>query len=467
MAESEAKKESTPEYNFAVGHPHPSMNLSKDLIRKCFTKHLSDDNTTYFTESMDYGLNNGSWYFRSSLADRINKLISMNKDKSLQKYTSISGTEIVLTTGASQSMELLLFHLKRLKRESNPQSKNIVLCEDPSYFLFPPIVENIDCKILGVPFKNNGLDFQHFEEILNEYSNDIVCFYVIPSHQNPMGLTYSIADRVKLITLCQRYKVHIIADEVYNLLSFDEDIMAIPFLSSMEQTLFPPFDLEENEKNESKTECVDREYYCYSISSFSKIIGPGFRIGFVYSANEQLMQRIVDNTGSIRSGGCMTQFTPSIIRYLLEPDIDGDGNEEDAAMTGHLLKVKRALGRKCKALCDTLRQYDTENVLKFKDPTGGYFMWIEMPADKIQNVSDGKGNVKYFGGLDLSSTFGPVAKKLQFENDQNMEMRKEYFSNCVRLCFACLSEEEIIAGARQFVGAVYGKKFSPPPMSRL
>ena len=277
---NEAKESQAPTYDFGIGHPSSSLNLPRESIRKCVAKHLDAENAKYWEESTNYGLYEGSWYFRSNLADWMNKLVSMNKKEELRRYAAVSGTNMVLTTGASQAMELLLIHLKRTKKASNPNCKDIVLMEDPSYFLFADIVQTADCRVIPIPFVEDRLDFEYLEDTLKKYGRDIVCFYVIPSHQNPLGMNYSIEDKKKLIQICHQYKLHLIADEVYNFLSFDDAAMAIPFMPSIEQSMYAqPANQEnqENDENDAKTDTNDNdkdtEYYCHSVSSFSKIIG--------------------------------------------------------------------------------------------------------------------------------------------------------------------------------------------------
>ena len=429
------KKASDKEYNFGIGHPHKSLNLPKKLISKCISEHLTDENDKYYNESTDYGLCEGSWYFRSELADWLNNL---DKDN---KYENIYGTNIVLTTGASQSMELLLIHLKKLKGNKDA---NIVLCEDPSYYLFPDIVSSIpDYKLLTIPFIDNykSLDFEYLENIFIKYNQKIIAFYIIPTHQNPLGISYDIKNKIKLINLCQKYKIHLIADEVYNLLSFDKNTKIIPFIAQIEQTLFSAKDNDDEE---------DVNYFCHSISSFSKIIGPGFRIGWIYSGNDKLLKSI-SNHGSIKSGGSMTQFIPEIIRYLFK-------NND---MTNHVNMVRNELGKNCKILCETLKEYDKDNLISFNEPNGGYFIWLKLPINKIKKLESKELNVKYFNGMDLSSTFGPIAKDIQFVNNDDDDInndkdeRKKYFEQCIRFCFAYLTKEEIRQGVIEFVKAVY------------
>ena len=305
-------------------------------------------------------------------------------------------------------------------------------------------METANCKLLPIPFKDGRLDFDFLENICKEYGNDIVCFYVIPSHHNPLGISYSIDDKIKLIRLCHQYKLHLIADEVYNLLSFDANTMMIPFIPCIEQSLY--------KKTENENEEKEVEYFCHSVSSFSKIIGPGWRIGWIYTANQNLL-KLIGNHGSIKSGGCMNQFVPSLFTYLLDQEHD-DGDKD---MTNHLIKVRNQLATNCKALCGTIRKYDTQNIVKFNHPKGGYFLWMELPMDKIKVLSGAEANVKYFKGIKLSSTFGPVSQNIQFVENAQKQDRKRYFEQCIRFCFAYLSEEQIKEGAKCFVKLITDK----------
>merc|ERR1712228_240808 len=310
---------------------------------------------------------------------------------------------------------------------------------DPSYYLFPNIVETANCKILPIPFKDDRLDFIFLENILKKYGDEIICFYVIPSHHNPLGICYSIDDKIKLIKLCHEYKLHLIADEVYNLLSFDVKTMMIPFISCIEQSLF----------KEKEKEIGPIDYFCHSISSFSKICGPGWRIGWIYSANEEILEMIARH-GSIKSGGCMSQFVPSLFTYLLNQERD-DGDKD---MTNHLMKVRNQLSINCQTLIETIRKYDTQKMIKFNEPNGGYFCWLELPTEKIKILSEKKSNIKFFNGMDLSSTFGPISKTIQFVENEENKSKKIYFEKCIRFCFAYLSEDEIREGAKAFVKSI-------------
>eukprot|EP01084_Bolivina_argentea_P230475 388808_1 len=380
------------EYDFRRGFPAYCLNLPSELVKKSMEEHINVENKNYYYHSTNsYPSFAGSIYFRDSLSDWLNRLSVLNKNDIYKGIQQISSQNMLLTTGASQCMELLLFHLKKMKIRKNKNCKNIILMEDPSYFLFPDIVQNYDCQIIPIPFTDTmTLDFNYLEKILIKYSDDIICFYMIPSHQNPLGINYSFNDRIKLIKLCHKYELHIIADEVYNLLSFNENEIMIPFLSSIEQSIY-----------------TNNEYfYCHSISSFSKIIGPGFRIGWIHSFNHKILDSIA-NHGSIKSGGCMAHFVPALIRYLLLND----------DLINHLMNVRNKLNKNCTILCDTLQQNDHDNIIKFIKPTGGYFVWLELQNDcKFKLISCQNDNIKYFDGDALSSTFGPVAKNIQFSD---------------------------------------------------
>ncbi len=170
-----------------------------------------------------------------------------------------------------------------------------------------------------------------------------VFFYTIPTFHNPSSRTLSAVRREKLVQLSLDYKFKIVADEVYQLLAY---------------TITPPPPLAKY-----------TEYgTVLSLGSFSKILAPGLRLGWIQTHTD-LMERLINN-GLIFSGGGLNPFTSAIVQSAIELGLQ-------AKQLSHLKKVY--LQRK-NALNSALRENLRDSV-SFVEPGGGFFTWLRLPQD--------------------------------------------------------------------------------------
>ena len=125
--------------------------------------------------------------------------------------------------------------------------------------------------------------------------------YTIPTFHNPSSITLSAARRERLVQLSQEHNLLIVADEVYHLLTYDT---------------VPPQPL----ANYADTGTI------LSIGSFSKILAPGLRLGWV-QANQALRHRLV-RSGLLESGGGLNPFTSKLVQSALELGLQLDHPEQ-------------------------------------------------------------------------------------------------------------------------------------------
>ena len=129
--------------------------------------------------------------------------------------------------------------------------------------------------------------------------------YIIPTFQNPTGFSLSEDRRTHLISLANRYDFHILADEVYQLIYFDE-LPPKPFFA------------------------FDQGNRVISFGSFSKILAPGLRTGWIHAA-PQIIKRFSDAAITF-SGGGFNHYASALIREvielgLLDPHVSSLSNE--------------------------------------------------------------------------------------------------------------------------------------------
>ena len=107
-----------------------------------------------------------------------------------------------------------------------------------------------------MPLDDEGMNVDVLETLLKQHKPKFV--YTIPTFQNPSGVTLSLQRRERLLELAEQYKVLIVADEVYHLLSYG-GVPPKPFA------------------------CFESDYVV-SLGSFSKILAPGLRLGWIQTS---------------------------------------------------------------------------------------------------------------------------------------------------------------------------------------
>jgi 2-aminoadipate transaminase len=172
--------------------------------------------------------------------------------------------------------------------------------------------------------------------------------YTVPTFQNPGGFTLPEGRRDKLVQLSQEHDFIIAADEVYHFLNYsDRQVKPFAAYADLETVI--------------------------SLGSFSKILAPGLRLGWL-QAHPEVIKRLV-TSGLLDSGGGLNPFTSAIVRELLEAgDLENNIASLIAAYRSRLAAMETALRRE-------LPQAE------FVTPEGGFFFWVRLPgvdAEQLQ-----------------------------------------------------------------------------------
>ncbi len=181
--------------DLGMGDPNPSL-FPLDMLRRAVDERFAQNDPSF----LQYGAEQGDGYFRLALADFLER-----------GYGSPSRPEaIFVTTGVSSALDLLctLF----------TQAGDTVFVEDATYFIAPRIFADHHLNIVPIAMDENGLVIESLEENLKRYQPKFL--YTIPIHHNPTGITLTEARRTRLIELAQQHDFIIVADEVYQLLSY-------------------------------------------------------------------------------------------------------------------------------------------------------------------------------------------------------------------------------------------------------
>ncbi|PKA27305.1 transcriptional regulator [Leptospira sp. mixed culture ATI2-C-A1] len=242
---------------------------------------------------------------------------------------------IFITHGSQQGLDLL----GKLFLDENTN----LLLEDPVYLgalqAFSPYRPNM----IPLSMESNGPNLVELEKILS--MQKIHCFYTNPSYQNPSTVTWSLEKRKVVASLLDQYGVILFEDEAYKYLDYKG--VVYPSISSFRERM----DL------------------TFVLGSFSKIISPGFRLGWVVVP--ELYQKIFTNA---KQGNDLNtnQFSQVVMDILLS---QLDWKEQ-------LSKIQLYYAKQKEYLVELLQFHLPE--VRFKEPKGGMFLWTEYP-----NVSEG------------------------------------------------------------------------------
>jgi DNA-binding transcriptional MocR family regulator len=351
--------------DLGLGDPNPSL-FPVDMLRRAAEERFKQADTSF----LQYGVEQGDGYFRLALADFLSS-----------KYGSPAQPEnIFITAGVSSALDLLCTVFT--------QAGDTIFVEEPTYFLAPKIFRDHRLNIVSIPMDENGLITDALEEKLQQHKPKFL--YTIPIHHNPSGTTLPESRRTRLIELAQQHDFLIFADEVYQLLSYEAK---------------PPKPFATH---------IDVENII-SLGSFSKILAPGLRLGWVQTHSNKI-QRLVAS-GLLDSGGGMNPFTSAIVRGVIE---SGD-------LEKHIQKLIQTYRSRLKKMDALLREHLTN--VAYTVPTGGYFFWLRLP--------------EHINAVELRQQ----AKSLNIDlRPGTLFSSQNGLQNYVRLCFAHYDEAQIEEG---------------------
>ncbi len=302
------------------GHPSPRLH-ALDALQEAATHAW----TTHQVATLQYGAEHGFGQLLHSLAG----FLSQQDAYAMQ----VDPATLFLTSGASQAIDLICTLFAR--------EGDVIYVEEPTYYLVSRIFTDHHLQVIGVPTDADGLRVDALDAMLTDASiPNPTLLYTIPTFQNPSGSVLPTERRQALVELAQRHQFLILSDDVYQLLHYGPP---------------PPppivaFDT-------SPQGCV------ISLGSFSKILGPGLRLGWV-QANPALIHRFIA-AGLTASGGGLNHFTSTLVHTVLKRDL----------LAPNIASLKTVYTERINALATAL-QNRLPNEIDFAIPGGGYFFWL-------------------------------------------------------------------------------------------
>lgn len=302
--------------SFAAGNPSPESFPVED-IKRIAADILTQEPIT----ALQYGITEGYPKLRELVSQRLKRLYNIGTEDD----------DTIIVTGGQQGIELTC---KVMCSEGD-----VVICENPSFIGALNAFRSLGAELKGVPLKDDGIDLEALEATLKA-SPRAKLLYVIPSFQNPAGITSTLENRKAVYELARKYDIVIIEDNPYGDLRFEGE--NVPTYKS--------FDVD------------GRVVYC---GSFSKILSSGMRVGTL-TANKELVSKIVV-AKQVEDVHTNVFFQMVCARYMQECDLEA-----------HIEKIRALYRHKSSLMLKMLDEYMPADV-KFTRPQGGIFLWCSLP----------------------------------------------------------------------------------------
>lgn len=347
--------------NLAAGAPDPKV-IPLNEIREAYEEVLS----SFRTKALAYPGAGGQEELIKEITNDYLPLLGVNLR---------SGEKVVVTSGAQHAIELLSKYFLE---------NDIIAVENPTFIETLNPLRLRSSEVVPIPLRNDGMDVDELERVLKSGSKRITLLYVIPNCHNPGGVNMAECKRKRLVELAKEYDFYIIEDDPYRPIAGE---------------LPPPI------KN------YDDEGRVIYVSSFSKIIAPGLRVGFIIARKDiaekvSLLEQLDFSTSTVNQYVVLSLIKKGVVRDR---------------MRGLYEYYKE----KMKLLVDELKD---KGFAKFNEPKCGFFLLLDL----------GKDSWKVF--------------KKAVENGLSFVPAKPFFliggETMARLSISVASKEEIVEGVK-------------------
>ncbi|WP_321941594.1 aminotransferase-like domain-containing protein [Paraburkholderia tropica] len=353
--------------SFGGGYPDPSI-FPVEQLNYVYQSSITKNGRT----ALQYTVSNGIPRLREQIAQR------MTRDG-----VPCSAENILVLQGGQQGLDLVAKMLI--------DRGDVIVTEGPTFLGALIAFNPYEPKYVSVPMDENGMDMDELERVLERQSG-IKFLYTVPDFQNPTGVTLSLERRKRLVELANRYDFIVLEDSPYREVRYEGE--AIPPIKSF-----------------------DTEGRVIYLGSFSKILAPGLRLGWVVGS-ESLVQQL----GLLKLAAdtqCSTLNMSAVSEYLDTYDIDQ-----------HIASIREVYRRKKNIMLEAIRQSFPKSV-KFTEPSGGMFTWLTFPegfdaAQFMRERAVPEAKVAFVPG----ATFFPTSNK----------------PNHARLSYATQSNDSIVKG---------------------
>lgn len=356
--------------SLAGGNPAPELFPNEELAQIAYELLMKQP-----VLSLQYGVTEGYTPLREAVKERIKRVENIGG----------ANDELIIVSGGQQCIDLTT---KVLVNEGD-----VVIVEEPSFIGAMNAFRSFGARLVGVPMDSDGMNIEALEKAIASNSN-VKVIYTIPTFQNPMGVTMSLEKRKAVYEIAKKNNLIIIEDNPYGELTFDGT--KLPTIKSM-----------------------DTEGIVVYSGSFSKILAPGLRIGFMCADKSIVQKAIVAKQVSDVHTPMITQLLA--YEYLKRYDIDS-----------LIVKMRANYAHKCKTMLDAMDKYFPKDIT-YTHPGGGLFIWCDL-----------------MHGIDtLAISKKAIENKVVYVPGNTFMVDMNKPCSALRLNYSTMSDEKITEGIRR------------------
>ena len=368
------------EFDFAVAYPSPETIPSEGLL-KGLEEGLEREgqDLAYYPDPF------GSKELRNFVKDKLKK--DRNIDTTIE--------EILITHGSGEANNLVIQNL------TDPG--DTVITEEFVYLGTLNQLNKADADVIGAKMDDDGIIPDDLDNLIIKLKNEgkkIKYLYTIPEFQNPTGSTMPLDRREKVLEILKKHNLPLLEDDCYVDLRFEGE-------------------------TQPSYKSLNDDGSVIHVASFSKLIAPGLRMGYV-NAPIEIMKRL----NYLKTSG-PSQFVSLAIENFLKKEMDT-----------HKHNITTLLREKRDAMISSLGENFGGLDITWTIPEGGCYLWITFPEnidmDSLQQHCFDNG-VGYLSGIKFSP-------------------KGDSGHNSARLCFAYESPEKNREGINKFAQILRQKK---------
>jgi 2-aminoadipate transaminase len=369
-------------YDFAVAYPDPeTLPLDEliDSLKSGFEREGRD--LAYYSDASGYP------ELRRLVAEKLAR----------ERNMKVDADNLVLTSGSGEAIGIVI--------QALTDPGDVVLVEEFVYLGTLNQMRRYGADVVGVKCDDDGILPADLDTVITEQTakgKKVKYLYTIPTFQNPMGWTMTLVRRKQVLEVTGKHGIPVFEDDCYADLRFEgEDVTSFHSLDDTGRVVY--------------------------VGSFSKIIAPGMRMGYLVAPQE-----VINRAWSFKSGGAVSQFTALAVAEYMK-----------GGLGQHIEVHNRALMAKRDAMVAALGENFGGSVT-WTTPQGGLYVWVRFPdgtdlaAVQEQVYQEGVG---YYNG----TQFSPSGEG----------------ANYVRLCFGHPPAETIYDGIGELARILERNKVYP------
>ena len=309
--------------SLSAGNPAPEA-FPCEAIRNISDEIFANDPVA----ALQYSVTEGYAPLRKAVSDFMKTKYNVGRDTD----------DLIITSGAQQVMDLLT--------KSTVNEGDTVICEAPSFIGSLNSFRSYNARLCGIPLESDGMNLEALEKALQSEKN-IRFIYIITNFQNPSGVTTSLEKRKAIYELAKKYGVMILEDNPYGELRISGENV-------------PPI------------KSFDEDGIVAYAGSFSKILSPGMRLGYVIAPKPIVQKMVVCKQGEDVHTNIWAQMVAH--QFMTEYDF-----------RGHLRNLREIYRKKANFCMELLDKYLVPNKITYQPIEGGLFSWCQLPEGADMN----------------------------------------------------------------------------------